>query len=126
VWVSTSSGHVLRVDPATNEVVAALGGARTLTETQVLVGGKTRIVASAAGAWVAGLQSGTLLRIDATSNTTSVVATLQPPIRDIALGLGAVWVLHGDAGRVTRIDPVTGSASPLAEVGVGAGGIVAR
>jgi streptogramin lyase len=125
-WATTSSGHVLRIDAASNTITAVIDGAATPSETQVLLGGKTRIVADAAAAWVVGLDNGTILRIDATSNEAAVAGPLAPPVRDIAVGHGAVWVLHGTDGRVSRLDPATGSAAVVASVGRGAVGLVAH
>lgn len=126
VWVTAAGGRVLRIDPASNEISAALSGAASPTETQVLVGVKTRVVADANAAWVVGLENGTVLRIDAANNAALVAATLEPPVRDIAIGLDAVWVLHGDGGSITRLDPATGAATAVAMVGLGAVGLIAR
>lgn len=125
VWVTTTGGKVLRIDPQTDQISAVIDGAAVLSETQVMLGARTRVAADDGGAWVAGLESGTVLRIDAASNTPTVAAKLEPPLHDITVGLGAVWVLHGANGTITRLD-LAGSAAKVTDVGRGALGIVAQ
>jgi hypothetical protein len=126
VWLTTQSGHILRIDPATNQISAVISGAALPSDTEVMMGAVTRVAADETGAWVVGLETGTVLRIDGGSNAAQVATTLEPPLRDITVGLGAVWVLHGENGIITRIEPASGTSTKIGEVGRGATGISAR
>lgn len=113
VWVSNYEANtVTRIDPATNQIVAAIqvGGAPVDLEV------------SEGTAWIGNRSSGSVSRIDATIN--EVVATIdiflpgsssqrvQPAA--LAVGAGAVWVT--DRGALYRIDPTTNTVVASAPI----------
>ena len=138
VWVLTPPDNsVVRIDPATNEVVATIGVGRAPSGLAVGAGAvwvsrrsdgavvridpaANRVVATipvgrAPGAmavagglvWVA-LPGGGLGRIDPASNRSSLVRVARCCDGELAAGEGALWVAnHGD-GTLVRVDPATG------------------
>ena len=100
VWVVTQEGDVLRVDTATNKIIATipLGGAT-----------QTRSIAAGEGAvWVSYDQ--TVQRIDPETNEIVATIDISGGAGQIAAGLGSVWVGQNSAtgnGSVVRIDPAT-------------------
>jgi ligand-binding sensor domain-containing protein len=130
VWASASS-DLLRIDPATNEVVARLRYRGSFGDVAFGEGGLWVI----AGAG----QDGAVWRIDPATNEVLRKTPLPNPSfwNEIAAGDGAVWVttspiVHQDGAalvRLHRIDPSTGVITaeiPLGEgaYGLGAGGAV--
>lgn len=102
VWVATGEGggSIVRVDPATNQVVDTID-----------VGGEGNLdVAVGAGAvWVQNAGAKAIQRID--PSTDDVVATI--PVNDpvhLGIGGGSVWTSNYGHGSVTRIDPSTNTA----------------
>lgn len=98
VWASLGLGGIVRIDPATNRVVARIepGGA---------------VVALAAGfgsVWAVDILGDRLLRIDPATN--GVVATTQVGAlpAGVAVGFGSVWVTSHVDRSVTRVDPESG------------------
>jgi protein kinase-like protein len=137
VWVGLrgGTGHLLRVDARTREVVKdiplpaglqniAVGGgavwviarrANTVTrvdiasatQRQIFVGERPFGIAYGQGAvWVTNNGDDTVTRIDAGSLNTSVIETGRGP-QGIAVGAGGVWVANSIASTLTRIDPET-------------------
>jgi DNA-binding beta-propeller fold protein YncE/predicted Ser/Thr protein kinase len=94
---------LFRVDPATNEVVAAVEAGIPLLSFPALTAGDGVV-------WLADQVGHTVSRFDAaTATLTRTVAVTGSP-RDIAIGAGAVWVVGADQGEGTlvKIDPATG------------------
>jgi len=120
VWVTMfvddpSSSEVVRIDPATGEVIARIpveGDARDL----VVGGGGVWVYALTHFTQGEGVAGGTLYRIDPVSN--QLVDTLlageippasgvsSPPI--LAVGDGFVWIPTGSGNRIVRINWITG------------------
>jgi len=138
VWVLTPSDQrLLRIDPATTEVVAAIGVGRASSGLAVGAGAvwvsrrsddtvvridpaTNRVVATigvgrAPGAvtmaggvlWVA-LPDNGLGRIDPASNRSTVVDVPGCCAGELAAGEGALWVANRGDGTLVRVDPVTG------------------
>jgi virginiamycin B lyase len=106
VWVSDKvGGTVTRIDPATNDVVARM---RTGY-------GAHHMVIDDHGVWIANYKANTVSRIDPATNR--VVATID----DVGSGVGitsdgeSVYVSTKYQG-ISRIDPGTNTASPVAEL----------
>jgi len=134
LWVLGASGTVVRIDPATNQVVGE----------PLRVPADAAAIAVAQGAlWVAGVAPGDLgapgkdavTRIDLESGRTVATIPVGRAPLDLAATPGAVWVPNAGGGgdSVARIDPatnrlagrpVTTGASPqsLAVGGVAVGG----
>jgi YVTN family beta-propeller protein len=104
VWVVNYEEFTLtRIDPATNQVVAAIP-----------VGGSPVTVAVGEGAvWVGNRSSGTVSRVDPATNQVVASIDLFAPgsastriqTREVFVGLGAVWATDGFT--LYRIDPAT-------------------
>lgn len=127
VWVSAAS-DLVRIDPATNEVVARLRSQRGFGD-----------VAFGEGAlWViAGAnKEGEVWRIDPeTTEVLKRVPLANPSFwNEIAAGEGAVWVtsspnVHSDGAslvRLHRIDPSTGNVTTEIPLGDGPSGLAAE
>jgi YVTN family beta-propeller protein len=138
VWVLTpSDGSVVRIDPATNQVVASVPVGRAPSGLAVGAGAvwvsrrsdgavvridpaANRVVATipvgrAPGAlavaggivWVALPGSG-LGRIDPGSNQATMVPVARCCDGELAAGDGALWVANRGDGTLVRVDPATG------------------
>lgn len=98
VWAATTGGRLLRIDPRSARVAAALSVPAEA------------LAADARGVWAvccsAGELRGQLVRIDPASNR--VVATIRLPGVAQAVGVGpsGVWV-HAAAGLLWRVDPAS-------------------
>ena len=103
VWVtSKETGSVVRVDPATNAVVATV-------KTGL---GAHGIIADETGVWVTNYSANTVSRIDpATDKVAATIENVGSGV-GIAAGDGAVWVSTKSEG-VARIDPSTNEVTPL-------------
>lgn len=108
VWLACKdSGGVVRVDPATNKVVAFIRTAQ----------GAHHLAIDEESVWVTNYESNTVSRIDPATNR--VVATI-PEVGEgvgITLGEGAVWAGY-DAG-IAKIDPATNEVVARLEFGPG-------
>ena len=98
VWVHNGDADdVLRIDPATNKVVAT-----------ITVGSGAGGVAIGDGSvWVANGQGNTISRIDPATN--KVVATIRVggEVTSVAISSGAVWAADYGDSELVRIDPAT-------------------
>ena len=103
----SSSGTVLRIDPATMAITATV----RVGDSSMSVGDSSpSIVSSPMGVWVADESSysgGSVSRIDPTTNAAAAAIDVSPLVsRRIAYGDGSVWVVG--RGAVARIDAATG------------------
>jgi YVTN family beta-propeller protein len=112
IWVPDSpGGEILRIDPATNAVVARIEA--HAVEAVMLDGSLWAINESAPDA--------SLIRIDPAANT--VVATFPVPglalgsTRGLAAGAGSLWISDNRGQRVVRVDPQTGAVIATITVG---------
>lgn len=118
-WVADATGLV-RIDPATNEVAAAVSAPSEITS----------IAVGSDAIWATDSSSGSVLRADPESGGVKTVAVGENPT-DVALGEnGLVWVVSHNDGRLVRVDPVTGEvvatepiAGELTTLAVGGGAI---
>jgi streptogramin lyase/predicted Ser/Thr protein kinase len=95
-------GSLVRVDPTTNEPVAAihLEGLRDVYSVAVGEG----------AVWGTSLVNGTVYRVDPKTVTVTKTVSIRGGPRDLTVGEGAVWVASSSQGegRLTEIDPPTG------------------
>ncbi|MGH2683330.1 MAG: hypothetical protein ACRDIX_08875 [Actinomycetota bacterium] len=112
IWVAVPGpgcrGHVARIDPATNEIIARIP----------VNGWPSNLAVGFGSAWVEGLlcteddgDVPAVTRIDPRTNSASPAVPLGSSSGDVAAGEGAVWVtVSGErgSGEVVRIDPATG------------------
>jgi Protein kinase domain len=103
VWLANGTRDVMRIDASSGQVSQ--------------IAAPVRIDAVAAGGgevWAVGSRAATVFRIDVKAGTLGTRAPLtgrsgsarQFPVGIAATGFG-VWVLDGNAGTVTRLDPAT-------------------
>jgi YVTN family beta-propeller protein len=74
--------------------------------------------------WVANSGSGTVTRIDPTSNDTQTIGVGSAP-GGLVVAAGAVWVANTSDGTVSRIDPDKNAVTTTITVGEGPSGIAA-
>jgi YVTN family beta-propeller protein len=114
VWVSSSADDtVLRVDPATSRVTAAV----RIAAAGERVAGPYGIAVGGGSVWVADSLANAVSRID--PRLRAVTATIPVGLRptNVAVGEHAVWVLNRGDGTVSRIDPETNIVSRVLRVG---------
>jgi virginiamycin B lyase len=107
VWLSKSeSAAVLRIDPASNSVVATI---------PVGPDPELGIGIGLGSVWVADTRERSLRRIDPATNKvvrTYPVNISEEPEGSIGVGAGSVWLLTNengtDSGTLSRLDPATG------------------
>jgi ABC-type transport system substrate-binding protein/class 3 adenylate cyclase/streptogramin lyase len=149
VWVSSSSGNVVKLDPQTHKVeetievgdgprglavsgrdlwvANSLDGtvSRVSTETnrevqKYAVGNTPSGVTVGAGSvWVTNAGDGTISRLDAANGAVKQLIDAEGPVRDIAFGGGSVWVSDPVGNQVVQV-PVDAS-SPTQRINVGSG-----
>src|SRR6266702_323034 len=114
VWVPlTLEDHVVRIDPATNAVVATIavprGPSRLAVAQTIPVGRQPAGITVAAGAvWVSNTLDDTVLRIDpATGRVVKTISVRGPG--ELATSGTHVWVTS--TGGMSRIDPATDQAT---------------
>lgn len=111
VWVANAdSDSVMRIDPATNQVVATIA-----------IPDATGVTVGLGAVWVVGA-TGQVTRIDPSTNQIVTAIATQPTGGSIATGSGAVWVTNpgseGQAdGSLTRIDPATNQVVAKTQLG---------
>src|SRR5262249_61875253 len=105
VWVTSSTGELLLIDPGSNRVTFAYP-----------IGNGAEGVAVGAGrVWVANATDGTVSRFDpGTAGVHKIPVGSSPS--GVPYGADAVWVANSLDGTITRIDPST-SAMRLVRVG---------
>jgi virginiamycin B lyase len=142
VWVLTPADNsVVRIDPATNQVVTTIEVGRAPSGLAVGAGAvwvsrrsdgmvvridpaTNQVVAAipvgpAPGAmamagraiWVALPENGGLGRIDPASNQSTVVPIARCCVGELAASEGALWVANHRDGTLVRVDPETGRAA---------------
>ncbi|HEV3233274.1 MAG TPA: hypothetical protein VG329_01825 [Candidatus Dormibacteraeota bacterium] len=99
VWVSDFQDDiVVRVDPASGQVVATIHD---------LPHGPTGLAVGFGYTWVACSRAASVARIDPASNAVTAVIPVQERPLSIAVGFGSVWVRNTRSNSVSRIDPAT-------------------
>ncbi len=116
LWVSLAVDGVVRIDQATNTVVARID--------RPMVG----LAAGYGSVWGIDVFRDVLLQIDPGTNRITREIPVGEMPTGIAAGFGSVWVANTLDGTVTRVDPVSGEAIATIPLGTGPiwpGGIVA-
>ena len=147
IWIVSPDGVVLRVDPASMQVVESVAvgnvpsaiaagagsiwvtnshdGTVTRIDPETLVpkppipvgNGPAAVAVNAAGAWIANAGDNALVRVD--TETNAVVETT--PVGDgpaaVLATPTALWVANSRAGTVTRLDPRSGKVSKTIRLG---------
>ena len=108
VWAVTGGlGRLARIDPRTNETVAAI-------EAGVVPAG---IAVGGGAVWVTDVYGDSVTRVDPTTNIVAETIRVGQGPTAIAYGGGAVWVAASLDDSVVRIDP--GTNAPAAQIAVG-------
>jgi YVTN family beta-propeller protein len=123
LWVASSTDdQVLRINPQTDQVIAAIpiasvAGSRLASPYGIAVG--------AGAVWVTDAVDGAVSRIDPKLNAvTATIGVGRRPTR-IAIGEGAVWVVNAGDGTVSRIDPHRNAVAATIRIGGELTGIAA-
>ena len=107
VWLSTTNGLLVRVDPATNRTarVMRLGFA------------PTALAIGFGSLWVLDARGHAVREFDLGSGVfVRRIATGSDPV-DLAVGAGSVWLSDGRDGTISRIDPRSGKVVAKTKVG---------
>lgn len=117
VWTTSDAVPVLmRIDPATNTVVARtrIVSKNVCTE----IPGSCGEAAAGDGAlWVARLADNSVLRIDPRDDSLVATIPVGPQPEGIATTPGAVWVVNKGGPSVSRIDPATNQVVATIRIG---------
>ncbi len=104
IWVpEANSGSVVRINPATNKVVATIATGSA---------GDTGVTAGDGSIWVGNSTTGDFARVD--PKTNKIVATIHPAgvVGDLTFTSGAIWSgITDDPSSVSRFDAVSGATS---------------
>ncbi len=110
IWVTLQGGGLLRIDPATNAIIAHI-------DTGPPQGYSQALVVAEGSVWLTNYTDSTVSRIDA--HDYRLLATI--PVGDgpegIAAGPGAIWVANNHTESVSRIDPTTNTVVATIPVG---------
>ena len=107
LWVSLAVDGVVRIDQATNTVVARID--------RPMVG----LAAGYGSVWGIDVFRDVLLQIDPGTNRITREIPVGEMPTGIAAGFGSVWVANTLDGTVTRVDPVSGEAIATIPLGTG-------
>jgi streptogramin lyase len=126
LWLLNSDGTVVRVDPATNAIVARIA---TTPGALSLAAGDGRVWISCCGSETRP-GTGRLLGVDPSADRVTEQIPLAGHPGSLAIGYGAVWVIDDARNALLRVDPTTHAitvihiaARGLADVASGTGGI---
>ena len=112
VWVTNGPKHIHRLDPRTDQVVAA-----------VEVGRKpcSGLAAGFGSIWVPVCGDQTIARVDTKTNQVTARVPVGPADDEggIAVGAGSVWIVSDRKGVYSRIDPATNKVAATIAVPAG-------
>lgn len=107
VWVATENETLLRIDPATNEIVHEISAPGLTYTFDIGLG----------AAWIPDFEANLVRRVDLTSGAVvAEIGTGESP-EGVAVTDDAVWVADHRGGTVTRIDPSNNHVAATIEVG---------
>lgn len=109
VWVGSTDGAIVRIDPQTRQVVAEVPTGRVSVE---------GVAADEVSAWLVSDDDGMLFAIDAATNEVVREIPIVGRFPQVAVGTTAVWVSPGTSGasQLQRVDRVSGEVTAV-EVG---------
>ena len=115
IWVLSTLGQVIRIDPATNRVIQAIWADRDFH------GGGFAV--TTAGAWVGDFDQDLEFRVDLTSGKVVASIGVGPNPDGLGGDAAGVWVANHRGGSVARIDPATNTVVATVAAGLpGPGG----
>jgi len=106
----------MRIDPATNAVVARIRIASKIACTD-LPGSCGEAAAGNGALWIARVNDNVVLRVDPHDNSLAATIPVGPQPEGIATTLGAVWVVNKGGPSVSRIDPATNQVVATVRIG---------
>jgi streptogramin lyase len=108
VWMLSAgtAPDLVRIDPATNEVV----------ETVPAPSGATAVRAGDGSLWITRALAGQLLRVDPATGGELAQIDVAPESTFLAFGEGGVWTM-GSTGEVAHVDPATNSVVAMIATG---------
>ena len=113
IWMVVKPSTLIRVDSATNKIVASVPLPRTAANPTFGNG----------FVWVSTFESNSVVKVDPGSNTVVATVPTGPRPRFITFGAGSVWTLNQGDGTVTRIDAETNKVLATIACGIpGEGG----
>jgi YVTN family beta-propeller protein len=119
IWVNTnqdtSDSTLVRVDQVTHEIIGEI----PLASLEALVE-PGYVVTGAGTVWVSDFSSGTIIRIDPTTNT--IVATIDSGLgsgQDMAVTENGAWIMASKTTGIARIDLETNQRSQILNYGNG-------
>jgi len=117
VWLVTSkTGELDRIDPATNTVVAKIS----------IPAGSFNPVFANDSIWVSSNHGNALVRVNPATNTVTSSTPIGPMPRFLTVGAGSVWVLNQGDGSISRVDATSGKLIATIPAGIpGLGGEIA-
>jgi YVTN family beta-propeller protein len=123
VWVASGSDdRVLRLDPRTGRVVAAI---RITATPQARLASPYGVAVGYGSVWVTDALSNTVSRIDPRFNAVQATISVGRRPTRVAVGEGGIWVLSAGDGSVARIDPRSDAVTARVHVGPGASDLAA-
>jgi len=117
VWATSDAVPILmRIDPATNTVVART---RLVSKNVCadLPGSCGEAAAGSGALWIARVSDDSVLRIDPSTNALAATIPVGPQPEGIATTPGAVWVANKGGPSVSRIDPATNEVVATVRIG---------
>jgi DNA-binding beta-propeller fold protein YncE len=119
VWVGRRNGELVRIDPATNKVVAKRDIGSAIVDVAVGNGG-VYVASTPHGEpiqWISGMAADTIYRIDPATNKITDGWNVGASQMRLAVNEQGVWFLAntngGDHGEVHLLDPATGDVTVL-------------
>ena len=112
-WMlADTTSSLVRIDPATNAVVATIKVAP----------GSFAVAFDGDSAWVTSNEQSSLTRVDAKTNTVTATIAIGPKPRFLAIGAGSVWTLNQGDGSISRVDQKTNKLIASIDAGLPGGG----
>jgi YVTN family beta-propeller protein len=116
VWVLTpADNNLVRIDPATNQVVATIGVGRA----------PSGLAVGAGAVWVSRRSDGAVVRIDPATNRVVATIPVGPAPGAMTVAGGVVWVALGENAGLGRIDPASNQSTVVRVPGCCAGELAA-
>ena len=111
VWLFTSEGTLVRIDPATNTIAASVALTPATDAYQSLAGDRN-------GLWVTDWDTNKVLRFDPRTLKSTASIDTGSRQKGVLVTNAAIWVAQTRSGSVVRIDPKTNKVVATIPVGL--------
>jgi virginiamycin B lyase len=117
IWMmSDAKGTLVRIDPATNKVVAEIYAAP----------GSFAVAFGEGAVWVTSTEKNLVTRVNPYTNAIEETVAVGPKPRFLSVGGGSVWTINQGDGTISRVDAKTNKVVATIEAGIpGPGGEIA-